>query len=173
MNVINQSAPSVGIGLRELIRRALSITHRVDYLQPVLLLAARIYVSMIFFRAGLLKLGDWGSTLALFHDTYKVPLLSPDIAAYVGTFGEVVFPVLIVLGIAGRFGAAALFVVNVMAVVSYPDLFGFECPAAIDSHYYWGAILLMLVAFGPGKLALDTLVLRRIAPGMALRGHGV
>lgn len=148
--------------MNELIRRALSVTRQVDRLQPLLLLAARIYVSMIFFRAGLLKLGDWGSTLALFHDTYKVPVLSPDLAAYVGTFGEVVFPVLIVFGLAGRFSAAALFVVNVMAVVSYPDLFGFECPAGLNSHYYWGAILLMLVVFGPGKLSLDSLILKRL-----------
>jgi putative oxidoreductase len=148
--------------MRELIRRGLAITRQVDRLQPLLLLAARLYVSMIFFRAGLLKLADWSSTLALFHDTYKVPVLSPDLAAYVGTFGEVVFPVLIVLGLAGRFGAAALFVVNVMAVASYLDLFGFECPAGINSHYYWGAILLSLVVFGPGKLSLDTLVLKRL-----------
>ena len=146
----------------DLVRRSTLVTHQLDRLQPLLLLAARLYVSMIFFRAGLLKLADWSSTLALFHDTYKVPVLPPELAAYVGTFGEVVFPILIVFGIAGRFGAAALFVVNVMAVVSYPDLFGFECPAAIDSHYYWGAILLMLVVFGPGKIALDTLVLKRL-----------
>ena len=151
--------------MKELIRRVMAITRQVDRLQPLLLLAARLYVSMVFFRAGLLKLADWSSTLALFHDTYKVPVLPPELAAYVGTFGEVVFPVLIVLGLAGRFSAAALFVVNVMAVASYLDLFGFECPAGINSHYYWGAILLMLVVFGPGKLSLDTLVLKRLGSG--------
>jgi putative oxidoreductase len=46
-------------------------------------------------------------------------------------------------------------------VVSYLDLFGFECPAGINSHYYWGAILLALVVFGPGKISVDELVLRR------------
>lgn len=61
------------------------------------------------------------------------------------------FPVLIVIGLAGRVSAAALFVVNVTAIASYLDLFGFECPAGINSHYYWGTILLMLVAFGPRK----------------------
>jgi len=151
--------------MKELIRRVMAITRQVDRLQPLLLLAARLYVSMVFFRAGLLKLADWSSTLALFHDTYKVAVLPPELAAYVGTFGEVVFPVLIVLGLAGRFSAAALFVVNVMAVASYLDLFGFECPAGINSHYYWGAILLMLVVFGPGKLSLDTLVLKRLGLG--------
>ena len=56
-------------------------------------------------------------------------MLPPELAAYMGTFGELVFPVLLVLGLMGRFGAAGLFMVNVMAVVSYPQLFGFECPA--------------------------------------------
>ena len=148
--------------MREMIRRALAGTYLVDHLQPLLLLAARLYVSMIFFRSGLLKIADWSSTLVLFRETYSVPILPPALAACVGTFGELVFPVLIVLGLAGRFGAAGLFVVNVMAVVSYPDLFGFECPAGINAHYYWGSILLALVAFGPGRISLDALVLRRL-----------
>lgn len=150
--------------MKELIRRALHVTGMVDQLQPLLLLAARLYVSQIFFRAGVLKIADWSSTLALFHDTYKVPLLPPDLAAYAGAAGELVFPVLIVLGLAGRFSAAGLFVVNVMAVASYLDLFGFECPAGINSHYYWGSMLLALVVFGPGKISLDEFLLRRFGP---------
>jgi putative oxidoreductase len=147
--------------MKDLLQRALRVTGLVDRLQPLLLLAARLYVSLIFFPAGLLKIADWGSTLVLFRETYKVPVLPPELAAYIGTFGELVFPVLIVLGLAGRVSAAGLFVVNVMAVVSYLDLFGFECPAGINAHYYWGAILLSLVVFGPGKLSLDELILRR------------
>ena len=147
--------------MKDLLQRALRLTSLVDRLQPLLLLAARLYVSLIFFRAGLLKIADWSSTLVLFRETYKVPVLPPELAAYVGTFGELAFPVLIVLGLAGRVSAAGLFAVNVMAVVSYLDLFGFECPAGINSHYYWGAILLSLVVFGPGKISLDEWVLRR------------
>jgi putative oxidoreductase len=138
------------------------ITGGVDRLQPLLLLAARLYVAQIFFRAGLLKIADWSSTLALFHDTYKVPVLSPDLAAYAGTFGELVFPVLVALGLAGRAGAAGLFVVNVMAVASYLDLFGFECPAGINAHYTWGSILMALVVFGPGRISVDALILQRL-----------
>ena len=133
-----------------------------------MLLAARLYVSMIFFRSGMLKVAGWSSTLVLFRDTYKVPALPPDLAAYVGTFGELAFPVLIVLGLAGRLGAAGLFVVNVMAVASYLDLFGLECPAGINSHYYWGSILLALVVFGPGRISLDASILRRL--GLMLVG---
>ena len=147
--------------MKNLIQRGLLVAGTIDRLQPLLLLAARLYVSLIFFRAGTLKIVDWGSTLVLFRETYKVPVLPPELAAYVGTFGELVFPVVIVLGLAGRLGAAGLFVVNVMAVASYLDLFGFECPAGINSHYYWGSILLALVVFGPGKIWLDEFILQR------------
>jgi putative oxidoreductase len=147
--------------MKNLIQRGLHVAGLLDRLQPLLLLAARLYVSLIFFRAGMLKLADWSNTLALFRDTYKVPVLPPELAAYVGTFGELAFPVLIALGLAGRLGAAGLFVVNVMAVASYLDLFGFECPAGINSHYYWGSILLALVVFGPGKISLDEFILQR------------
>jgi putative oxidoreductase len=148
--------------MKDLIQRGMRITGGIDRLQPLLLLAARLYVALIFFRAGLLKIADWSSTLALFHDTYKVPVLSPDLAAYVGTFGELVFPVLVALGLAGRVGAAGLFFVNVMAVASYLDLFGFECPAGINSHYTWGSILAALVVFGPGRISVDALILQRL-----------
>ena len=146
--------------MRSLIRFALIATRLTDCLQPLGLLALRLYVSLVFFRSGLVKISDWGATLALFHNDYKVPGLPPDLAAVVGTSGELAFPVLISLGLMGRFGAAGLFVVNVMAVLSYPDLWGFECPAGIHAHFYWGSILLALVLFGPGRISLDELVLR-------------
>ena len=148
--------------MNQLIHRGMLMSSLLDRLQPLLLLAARLYVALIFFRAGWLKLSDWSSTLVLFRETYKVPLLSPELAAYIGTLGELVFPVLIVLGLAGRLGAAGLFVVNVMAVASYLDLFGFECPAGINAHYYWGSILLALIVFGPGRISLDEIILQRI-----------
>jgi len=148
--------------MKDLIARALLVTRLADKLQPLALLAARLYVARIFIQSGLVKISDWGATLALFHDEYKVPVLPPDLAAVVGTFGELCFPVLIVLGLAGRFGAAGLFVVNAMAVLSYPQLWGFDCPAGIHAHFYWGSLLLALVVFGPGRLSLDELILRRL-----------
>ena len=150
--------------MKNLIQRGLGLAGIADHLQPILLLAARLYVASVFFRSGMVKITDWSSTLALFHDEYKVPVLPPDLAAYVGTFGELAFPVLIALGLAGRLGAAGLFFVNVMAVISYPQLFGFECPAGIQSHFYWGSILAMLVAFGPGRFSLDAWLTHRFGP---------
>lgn len=154
--------------MRNLLQRFLVLTRLVDRLQPLGLLALRLYVSSVFFRAGIIKISDWSATLALFHDEYKVPLLPPDVAACVGAFGELSFPILIALGLAGRFGAAGLFVVNVMAVLSYPQLWGFDCPAGIHMHFVWGAILLALALFGPGKLSLDELILRRMGLRPAL-----
>ena len=154
--------------MKNLIQRGLGLAGIADHLQPILLLAARLYVASVFFRSGLVKIADWGSTLALFHDEYKVPVLPPDLAAYVGTFGELAFPLLIALGLAGRLGAAGLFFVNVMAVISYPQLFGFECPAGIQSHFYWGSILAMLVAFGPGRISLDAWLVHRFGQDSVL-----
>jgi putative oxidoreductase len=148
--------------MRKLVQRALVVTGLLDRLQPVALLAARLYVASVFFRSGMIKISDWSSTLALFRDEYTVPVLPPALAAVVGTFGELAFPVLIALGLAGRFGAAGLFVVNVMAVVSYPQLFGFECPAGLHAHFYWGSLLAALVVFGPGRISLDALILKRL-----------
>jgi putative oxidoreductase len=148
--------------MRNLIRRALVLTGLIDRLQPLALLALRLYVSMVFFRAGIIKVSDWSATLALFRDEYKVPLLPPGLAACVGAFGELVFPLLITLGFMGRFGAAGLFVVNAMAVISYPQLFGFECPAGINAHFYWGSILAALTVFGPGRISIDALILERL-----------
>ena len=57
-----------------------------------------------------------------------------------------------------------------MAVVSYPQLFGFDCPAGINAHFYWGSLLAALVVFGPGKLSIDEWILRRL--GSAGRAAG-
>jgi putative oxidoreductase len=148
--------------MKTLVSKALAAAALLDRLQPLALLALRLYVSSVFVRSGLVKVSDWTATLALFRDEYHVPLLPPGVAACVGAFGELFFPLLVALGLAGRLGAAGLFVVNAMAVISYPQLWGFDCPAAIQSHFLWGTILLALVLFGPGALSLDALALRRL-----------
>ena len=127
----------------------------------LLLLFLRWYVAWAFFHSGILKVSNWSSTLALFHDEYKVPLLPPDLAAYAGSFGELFFPIFLFAGLLTRPAALGLFVVNAMAVISYPQLFGFECPAAIGQHIDWGMSLLILAAFGAGQISLDAWFKRR------------
>lgn len=118
-------------------------------------LAIRLYVGWQFFNSGWIKIKDWSATVALFRDEYHVPFLSPELAAVMGTAGELFLPLLLLLGFISRPAALGLFAVNAMAVISYPQLLTFECPAAINDHFYWGILLLSLVAFGPGKLSAD------------------
>jgi putative oxidoreductase len=118
--------------------------------------ATRLYVGWQFFKSGLLKISSWETTLSLFQDEYRVPLLPPTLAAVAGTAGELVFPVLLTLGLFGRIGAVGLFAVNVLAVVSYAHVLyseGFE--AAIGQHYLWGFMLAMLAIYGPGGWSVD------------------
>jgi putative oxidoreductase len=121
----------------------------------LLMLALRLFVGWQFFKAGLTKIQDWSVTLALFENEYHVPVLPPALAAFMGAAGELALPLLMAIGLFSRPAAFGLLLVNVMAVVSYPQLFAFECPAAINDHFYWGILLLVLVACGPGKLSLD------------------
>lgn len=124
-------------------------------------LAIRLHVGWQFMKAGLVKVNDWSSTVALFRDEYKVPLLPPDLAAYMGAAGELALPLLLFVGLFSRPAALALFLVNAMAVVSYPQLFSFECPAAVNDHLYWGILLLVVVAMGPGRFSLDAFIARK------------
>ncbi len=96
--------------------------------------------------------------MALFRDEYHVPLLSPEVAALMGAAGELALPVLLFAGLLTRPAALGLFLVNAMAVISYPQLFSFDCPAAINDHFYWGALLLVIVAFGAGRFSLDSIL---------------
>lgn len=120
-------------------------------LQPAAALAARIYVGQVFFLSGLTKIRDWETTVALFTDEYKVPLLPPALAALMGTAGELVLPVLLVLGLGGRFAALGLSVVNAVAVVSLSEI----APAALQQHVFWGALLAGVAIYGPGPWSLE------------------
>jgi len=97
------------------------------------------------------------TTLELFQYEYEVPLIPYDIAAYLSTFAELLFPALLVVGLAGRFSAAALFILNIFAAISYPDI----SPGGVNDHYFWGTMLLVLLMYGPGKASLDTWIRKR------------
>lgn len=123
-------------------------------------LAIRLYVADVFFKSGLTKIEDWDKTVFLFEEIYRVPLLAPAVAAALGTFGELLFPPLLALGLAARFSAASLSIVNLIAVVSYWHVIG-ENQAALMSHVFWGVLLLVTLLHGPGKLAVDHWIWRR------------
>lgn len=135
-------------------RRAIGL---LETLQPLALLAARLVVAQAFFLSGLTKIRDWETTLLLFENEYAVPLLSPPVAAVAGTAGELVLPVLLALGLAGRFAAAGLSVVNVVAVLSLAEI----APAALQQHQFWGSLLVAVLLWGPGRWSADAGLARR------------
>lgn len=136
----------------------LTLPRYLNELQSPLALGLRLYIANIFFQSGLVKLQSWDSTVALFAGEFQVPLLNPTVAAYLGTAVELLFPVLLALGLGTRFSALVLFVFNVVAVLSYPDI----SEAGVLQHQYWGVWLLVLIAYGPGRWSLDCLTHRRL-----------
>lgn len=128
-----------------------------NIIAPLFDLALRLYVAWVFFRSGLVKIQNWDATLYLFENEYAVPFLPPEIAAYLGTAAELTLPVFLALGLGTRFAALALFLFNAVAVLSYPEL----SPAGIKDHMLWGALMLVTLFHGPGKLSLDTWLCKR------------
>lgn len=134
-----------------------SVARGLEWLAPVGDLAIRLWVANVFWRSGLTKIGSWDTTVLLFTHEYSVPLLPPETAALLAVVIELVFPVLLAFGLAGRFSALVLFLFNAAAVVSYPAL----SDAGLRDHTVWGLMLLVPLLHGPGKLSLDAFVARR------------
>lgn len=143
-----------------LVRIARPALRGLETLTPLLDLGIRLWVANIFWKSGLTKIASWDSTVMLFTHEYQVPFLSPALAAGLGTFVELVFPVLLVLGLAGRLSAGVLFVFNIVAVISYPDL----NEVGVREHMVWGILLLVPLLHGPGKLSVDHLLRKRWMP---------
>jgi putative oxidoreductase len=136
-----------------------AIAGLIDKLQWLFALGVRIYVGRVFFTSGMIKLSNWDSTLALFANEYHVPVLPPQLAAVLGTAAEVGLPIFLVAGLGTRFAAVALFVFNIVAATSYPDL----SPAGLKDHILWGALMAVIFVYGPGKIALDTWIAKKFA----------
>lgn len=125
--------------------------NKLRLLHPAASLAARLYIAKVFLTAGLLKIKDWETTLFLFEEEYQVPVLSPLVAAYLGTFGELLFPILLIAGFATRFAAIGLFIVNWVAVIALPDM----PTAALYLHIIWALLIARCAIYGAGFISLD------------------
>jgi len=136
---------------RPLARLYAALERSLDALQPFAGLAIRLYVAKVFALSGWLKVSRWDSTLALFENEYHVPLLAPHTAAVLGTAAELMLPLLFLLGIRTRAVAIALFIFNIVAVISYPDL----SDAGLKDHVLWGALMLVVAIYGPGRFSVD------------------
>jgi putative oxidoreductase len=134
-------------------------SHWPEGLAPLLDVGLRIFLAMIFFKSGLTKIKNWDSTLYLFSDVYQVPVLPPELAAYMATAGELALPVLLVAGLFGRFAAAGLFILNLVAVASY---YSELSEAGRNQHWYWGLLLLVLLMMSNGRWSLDAWLEKRL-----------
>lgn len=108
----------------------------------------RLAIAGVFLRAGLVKVSSWESTVALFRDEYRVPVVPPEAAAIVASCVEIVCPTLLLLGLATRLAALPL-----LGMIATIQLFVY--PQAWPEHLVWGSILLLLLTRGAGGLSLD------------------
>jgi putative oxidoreductase len=161
MDLAAPSRAAVGRPAPGTVERIRAVYHRflqgIDLATPLLDLGLRVYVANVFLQSGLTKIASWQQTLALFESEYAVPLLNPALAAYLGTAAELGLPLLLLFGFGTRLAAIALFVFNIVAVISYPDL----SPAGLQQHQFWGVLMLVSIFHGPGKLSLDHFIGRR------------
>jgi putative oxidoreductase len=131
--------------------RIIGWLERVPY--SLLALPLRFAVATVFWSSAQTKLANWDATLSLFEDEYKVPLLSPDIAAHIAAAIELSTPVLLVLGLLTR--PAAFVLLGMTAVIEI-----FIYPQAWPTHIQWAAMLLVLLCRGPGAFSVDHLIRR-------------
>lgn len=152
-----------------LIKRAIQLFEQIPY--SLIAFLARFSIAAVFWKSGQTKVEGFAidlisgtfqlgeprlaaSTLPLFRSEYRLPWLSPEVAAHMATFAEHFFPVLILLGFATRFSALALIGMTLtIQLFVYPD--------AYPTHGTWLAILLLLVAKGPGCVSIDHWIARR------------
>jgi putative oxidoreductase len=119
-----------------------------DVPYTLLALPLRLAVATVFWMSGTTKLANWDTAIALFTDEYRLPLLPPEWAAYMGASVELSMPVLLVLGLFTRLAAAVL-----LAMTAVIEIFVY--PQAWPTHIQWAAMLLVLLCRGAGALSLD------------------
>jgi putative oxidoreductase len=134
-----------------------SIAQRLDHLisHDLLAVIARVSIASLFLQSGRTKVDGWlhvtDGTVELFRDEYKLPLLSPELAAHVAAYAEHLFPALLVIGLFTRASALALLgMTAVIEIFVYPD--------AWPTHLGWAGLLLYLIGRGGGAASLDRIL---------------
>lgn len=150
-----------------LIRYVCSMGNRLignaSWFQAIALLVVRLWIAEVFFMSGLTKIKSWNTTVALFADEYKVPVLSPEIAAYITTTAELVFPVLLILGLMMPLSVLGLMGMTlVIEIFVYPDT---------TEHYYWLLLMGVLLTHGGGKFGLDYWLMKNFGKCSSQRSY--
>ena len=144
--------------LAELLEAGRRLAERIPY--SLVALVARFAVAAVFWRSAMTKVDESfqvkSTTFFLFKEEYKVPIIPPDIAAYLASYQELIGAVLLVIGLATRLTALAF--IGMVAVIQV-----FVYPSGWPDHLLWFALLFLLVARGPGAISVDHLIWRKNA----------
>ena len=133
-------------GVRGLLAHAVGLAGRFPL--PVLQVMFRLAIASVFLKAGLNKIASWELTVQLFADEYKVPVLSPELAATLASTFEIGCSMLLILGLGTRLATLPLLgMIVVIQTTVYPN--------AYAEHLTWGSILLFLFTRGGGPFSLD------------------
>lgn len=135
-----------------------SLSHICNKLRDLGLLVIRLWLFKVFFNSAMTKFYNFESTVFLFKHEFKVPLLTPEWAAYIGTGAEFILAIMVLVGLAGRIAPLAFLLFNAVMVYSYPFLWTPEGAAAMNQHIFWAFIMGVLVMYGHGKVSLDYLI---------------
>ncbi|MGD9832481.1 MAG: DoxX family protein [Piscinibacter sp.] len=154
---------SSGSPIARLIGRAVGQFERIPH--TLIAFVARFSIAAVFWNSGQTKVqgfvlnlvsGEFefgwpslsDSALALFQDEYKLPFIPPELAAPMAATAEHVFPFLLLIGLGTRFSALALLGMTLVIQL-------FVYPGAYATHGTWAAVLLYLIARGPGLWSVD------------------
>ena len=119
------------------------------YLLSALILWVRFFIGYIFFRAGMLSIKDWQTALYLYQYEHPVPFLSTQVAAVLGTFGELTLPLMLFAGLGTRIGAIGLCLMSLLIEITY---------MSNKDHYFWMVSLCFVALCGGGLFSCDYLV---------------
>lgn len=123
----------------------------------------RLALAVPFWRSGLLKWDGFlrlnDTAVTLFSDEFMLHLPggpyhfpAPTMMAFLSGCGEIMFPILLVLGLGTRFAALGLLLMTVIVELTVPD--------GWPIHLTWAAMALGIMAYGPGNISLDHLICR-------------
>lgn len=151
--------------------KKLHVSTLLDFKYSLLSFVARFSVAGVFWKSGQTKISGFeldivnqhfmlgavslsDTTLELFKEEYKLPLVPYEFAAYSASIAEHILPALLLLGIASRFSALGLLLMTLVIQL-------FVYPSAYTLHGLWATSLLLIIFYGPGKLSLDYLIAKK------------
>jgi putative oxidoreductase len=138
--------------MHDYLEKARALAEQIPY--SLIAFVARFSIADVFWRSGQTKVSGFSireETFYLFREEYRVPLLSPEIAAYLSTIGEHVFSLLLFVGLASRLSAIGLFGMTMVIQL-------FVVPGEWPEHVLWLSLLTLIIARGPGTLSVDHLL---------------